>query len=241
MKAFLVLALTSSLAVRPVVIAESPVSGPAATQSPGRAGMAHLRGAHPNPRRVPFHSNRNVPRTQLSTHHGTAALNGSGQLQNSHERQTAIQTQTHVRSNVPGRNSHGVNRSNRQDYGNALTRYRRQRHDHNWWRQHYRTIVFVRGCYYYLDTSYWYPALGYEPAYDSYDYDGPIYTYGNLLPDQVIANVQSALQQAGYFSGAVTGSLGPDTRAALAQYQRDQDLIVTGAIDEPTVTALGLN
>jgi hypothetical protein len=32
-----------------------------------------------------------------------------------------------------------------------------------------------------------YPALGYDPNY-SYDYDGPIYAYGNL-PDQVIANV----------------------------------------------------
>ena len=31
-----------------------------------------------------------------------------------------------------------------------------------------------------------------------------------------------------------------ETRAALANFQRDQGLIVTGAIDEPTVEALGL-
>ena len=73
-----------------------------------------------------------------------------------------------------------------------------------------------------------------------YDYDGPIYTYGNLLPDQVIANVQGALQDAGYYFGAVTGSLSVETRAALVNFQRDQGLIVTGAIDEPTVEALGL-
>ena len=96
------------------------------------------------------------------------------------------------------------------------------------------------GGYYFLDASYWYPAWGYDPSSSYYDYDGPIYTYGNLLPDQVIANVQGALQDAGYYSGAVTGSLSVETRAALVNFQRDQGLIVTGAIDEPTVAALGL-
>ena len=52
------------------------------------------------------------------------------------------------------------------------------------------TVVFVTGGYYFLDASYWYPAWGYDPSNSYYDYDGPIYTYGNLLPDQVIANVQ---------------------------------------------------
>ena len=38
--------------------------------------------------------------------------------------------------------------------------------------------------------------------YERYhDYDGPIYTYGNLLPDQVIVNVQRALQGLGYYAG----------------------------------------
>ena len=89
-------------------------------------------------------------------------------------------------------------------------------------------------------SGYWYPALGYDPANDYYDYDGPIYTYGDLSPDQVIANVQSALQEEGYYLGEVTGSFAPATRAAIARYQVDHGLIVTGAIDEPTVEALGL-
>jgi peptidoglycan hydrolase-like protein with peptidoglycan-binding domain len=74
----------------------------------------------------------------------------------------------------------------------------------------------------------------------SYDYDGPIYTYGDLLPDEVIANVQVALQDAGYYSGPITGSLDVETRAALANFQRDYGLPITGAIDEPTVESLQL-
>jgi hypothetical protein len=129
---------------------------------------------------------------------------------------------------------------NRFSYSDALRRNWHEWHNCDWWKQHCNNIVFVTGGYYFLDASYWYPAYGYDPLNSYYDYDGPIYTYGNLLPDQVIANVQVALQDAGYYFGTVTGSLSVETRAALANFQRDQGLIVTGAIDEPTVEALGL-
>jgi hypothetical protein len=131
-------------------------------------------------------------------------------------------------------------RSNRFSYADALRRNWHGWHNRDWWRQHCNNIVLVTGGYYFLDASYWYPAYGYDPSNGYYDYDGPIYTYGNLLPDQVIANVQGALQDAGYYFGAVTGSLSVETRAALVNFQRDYGLIVTGAIDEPTVEALGL-
>ncbi len=81
---------------------------------------------------------------------------------------------------------------------------------------------------------------GYDTAHESYDYDGPIYTYGNLLPDQVIVNVRHVLKELGYYIGDVTGSLGLASRQALSAYQRDYGLEVNGAIDEPTVHALGL-
>jgi Putative peptidoglycan binding domain len=121
----------------------------------------------------------------------------------------------------------------------ALRQDRHQAHDRDWWRRHFRTIVVVLGGYYYWDDGYWYPAWGYDPNY-SYDDDGPIYAYGNLLPDQVIANVQAQLQQDGYYAGPITGSFNPSTRAALANYQRDHGLIVTATVDEPTVESLGL-
>jgi hypothetical protein len=126
------------------------------------------------------------------------------------------------------------------NYGDALRRCWHERHDRTWWKARYRTIVFVNSGYYYWFAGYWFPAFGYDPLYDTYDHDGPIYTYGNLLPDQVIYYVQRALQQLGYYAGGLTGSLGPSSRAALAAYQQDAGLIVTGAIDAPTVEALGL-
>jgi putative peptidoglycan binding protein len=126
------------------------------------------------------------------------------------------------------------------NYSDACHRHWHERHDRNWWHNHCDTIVFISTGYYFLDGSYWYPACGYDPFNNYYDYDGPIYTYGNLLPDEVISNVQVALQDAGYYFGAITGSLNVETRAALANFQRDYGLSITGAIDEPTVQTLGL-
>ena len=126
------------------------------------------------------------------------------------------------------------------DYAEAMRRYRHERHDYNWWKQHYIIIVLVGGGYYYHDAGYWYPAWGYDPNYEQYEYDGPIYTYGNLLPDQVITNVQRALRDLGYYAGDINGSLGVNTRRALTAYQQDYGLDTTGVVDEATVRALGL-
>jgi hypothetical protein len=132
------------------------------------------------------------------------------------------------------------NDNDRAKYQEAMRRYRHERHDHDWWKQHYVIIVLVGGGYYYQDSGYWYPAWGYDPNYERYDYDGPIYTYGNLLPDQVIVNVQNALKALGYYAGDVNGSLGVNTRNALTAYQQDYGLDPTGVVDEATVRALGL-
>ena len=138
---------------------------------------------------------------------------------------------------------HGKKWHNKKDhvgFEDAFRRHWHEWHDRNWWHDHCQTIVFVNTGYYFLDGSYWYPAYGYDPMQTYYDYDGPVYTYSNLLPDEVIANVQTALQNAGYFYGQITGSLSVDTRAAIANFQRDYGLQITGAIDEDTVEALGL-
>jgi hypothetical protein len=121
----------------------------------------------------------------------------------------------------------------------AFRNYTPQWHDRNWWGSRYNRIVFVFGAPYFWDSGYWYPAWGYDSnAY--YAYDGPIYAYNDLPPDQVIANVQAALQAQGYYDGEVDGVLGPLTRAAIANYQRDQGLYITSAIDEPTLASLGM-
>ena len=122
----------------------------------------------------------------------------------------------------------------------AFRAYRSQRHDRGWWGGHYNRIGLFGGGYYYWDNGFWYPAWGYDPGYSYYPYDGPIYGYNNLPPDQVVANVQTALQQQGYYHGDVDGLLGPLTRAAIADYQRDHGLTITSAVDEPTLAALGM-
>src|SRR5438128_1696641 len=117
--------------------------------------------------------------------------------------------------------------------------YTPQWHDQVWWRSHHNRVVFVFGGWYAWNAGWWIPAWGYAPnAY--YAYDGPIYGYNNLPPDQVIANVQTALQQQGYYQGEVDGLLGPQTRAAIADYQRGNGLTETAAVDQPTLQSLGM-
>jgi Putative peptidoglycan binding domain len=130
------------------------------------------------------------------------------------------------------------NNSNTMNFNDACWRHRGQ-HDCNWWRNHCHTIILIGGGFYAWDLGYWYPAYGYDSYNSNYAYDGPIYGYDGLPPDQIIANVQYALQQLGYFAEAADGVLGPVTRAAIEDYQVENNLPVTGAIDRPLLVSLG--
>jgi hypothetical protein len=121
----------------------------------------------------------------------------------------------------------------------AFRNYNRQWHDRGWWRSHYDRIIFVNNGWYYWNAGYWFPAWGYAPSV-TYVYDGPIYAYNGLSPDQVTVNVQEQLARAGYYEGPIDGLLGPMTREAIAAYQANNGLAITSAIDEPTLATLGL-
>jgi Putative peptidoglycan binding domain len=109
-----------------------------------------------------------------------------------------------------------------------------------WWTHHYNHIVFLFGGWYYWNAGAWYPAWGYDPG-AVYYFDGPIVSPSpEMDPGQVVANVQSALQEQGYYQGDIDGILGPQTRAALADYQQDNGLEPTSVIDEPTLDSLGM-
>lgn len=140
--------------------------------------------------------------------------------------------------NVVVTNNWRGDRFNGQQYV-AFRNYHRQWHNRNWWSNSYPRITFFLGGAYYWNSGYWYPAWGYNPGYN-YVYDGPIYGYNNLSPDQVVVNVQSQLQRDGYYSGPVDGQLGPMTRQAIADFQADRGLAVTAAVDQPTLASLGL-
>jgi hypothetical protein len=166
---------------------------------------------------------------------------------------TVVQSNTNTRNrdwrNRTNNNSNWQNNKNRNWQNNtsgtftfeeARRRHNRHHHDRSWWRSRYNRISLFGGGYYYWDNNYWYPAYGYDPYYSTYAYDEPIYGYSNLEPGQVIANVQTALQEQGYYRDAVDGLIGPRTRAAISNFQRDHNLSITAAIDGPTLQALGL-
>ncbi len=79
---------------------------------------------------------------------------------------------------------------------------------------------------------------------DSYTQDPYSYYNGYTAPAQssngVVSSVQSQLAKRGYYRGAVDGVLGDQTEAAIARYQEDNDLSVTGVVTAATLQSLGL-
>jgi hypothetical protein len=50
--------------------------------------------------------------------------------------------------------------------------------------------------------------------------------------------IQQALKTRGFYKGAIDGSFGPGTRAALAAYQKAKGMSETGQLDAPTLASL---
>lgn len=60
------------------------------------------------------------------------------------------------------------------------------------------------------------------------------------LDRQTTRQLQMQLGQMGYDSGPADGIMGPQTRSALSNFQRDQNLPETGRPDRQTLSALGV-
>jgi Putative peptidoglycan binding domain len=144
------------------------------------------------------------------------------------------------------------------------------RHDGNWhrdWDRHHahfdhgHVFVFTDGFWWGLYPWDYYPydAYGSDPSdyygypyandypYDSSDYntqDPYSYYNGYAAPAEssngVVSSVQSQLAKRGYYRGAIDGVLGDQTEAAIARYQEDSDLSVTGVVTAATLQSLGL-
>ncbi len=145
-----------------------------------------------------------------------------------------------------------------QHSGNWQRNWNRSR-DHVWRGHHCRFIngswvIFDFGFYpwwpygypydYYADDYYGYP-YGYDPGY----YDSGVYQneeyygqngYSDAYADSTVAAAQQRLAREGYYRGQIDGVLGPETRAAIAQFQNNHGLRVTGALTTDTLGALGL-
>jgi len=134
-----------------------------------------------------------------------------------------------------GRNNTAFNRSNR--YGGNW--YAANSHagwsrggDHFWNGHHYR---WYDGGWLIVDNGFW--PFGYPYPYYGYGY------YDNqpaAVGDSIAANVQSSLAQQGYYNGPIDGDIGPRSRQAIAEYQGDHGLPVSGVIDQPLLQSLGL-
>jgi hypothetical protein len=196
----------------------------------------HGNGAHTG--KGPHNKQLNGKGTGVAGEHA-AAGGGAGKAQIKHYNfanvhNTNIKSVTFKENNriIGAENWHGEHYAVFHDYHAVW-------HEHGWWVEHYPRVVLIGGGWYYWNAGFWFPAWGYAPTASFYAYDGPIYGYHGLNPDQVVANAQEQLQTQGYYHGDVDGMLGPLTRAALADYQRDHGLTETAAIDQPTMEALG--
>jgi hypothetical protein len=108
--------------------------------------------------------------------------------------------------------------------------------------------------YYPYDAYSSYPSDSYgdfygynDSSYGSYDYnpqDPYSYYSGYAVPTEsgngVVSSIQSQLAKLGYYRGAVDGVAGDETQAAIARYQEDNDLSVTGTVTAATLQSLGL-
>jgi len=110
---------------------------------------------------------------------------------------------------------------------------------HDWNHHHYR---WSGGDWVIID-----PGLPYDYNYGyGYDYDepttysSPAYSYDYSSSESLAMSVQDRLARQGYSPGPVDGVIGAQTRDALADFQNDHRLPVTGQIDTATLRALGL-
>lgn len=61
-----------------------------------------------------------------------------------------------------------------------------------------------------------------------------------VLQPNDVKHLQGNLRDKGYYDGQVDGILGPRTRAAIRQYQKTENLPVTGRVDAQTAGKLGV-
>ena len=95
-----------------------------------------------------------------------------------------------------------------------------------WWGGH--QWRWYDGGWLIIDGGYWPP---------SYAYSDRGYGYAS---SSTVMDVQRRLGDLGYYGGYADGIMGPVTHNAIANYQRDHGLAVTGRINNPLLASLGI-
>jgi len=95
------------------------------------------------------------------------------------------------------------------------------------------------------DDSYLYGDVApYADYYGDYTVSPPVvstYSYSTSIGDPTVAMVQQRLADMGYAVGGVDGEFGPATSNAIARFQTDQGMVVTGNIDNTLLLSLGIS
>lgn len=85
--------------------------------------------------------------------------------------------------------------------------------------------------YYYPYSPYYYP---YPERYIYVRESKPV------VKDAGVMRAQVELMDKGFYKGDIDGILGPQTKAAIIDFQKSKNLPQTGALDDATLTALGI-
>src|SRR6266480_2884266 len=99
---------------------------------------------------------------------------------------------------------------------------------------------------YYTDVQPYYNSAS-DSAYSYGYYTGVQPDYNNAaasgaqVADTTVEATQERLAQLGYYNGPVDGIFGPTTRDAVAKYQIDNQLDVTGSLSPDTLQSLGVS
>jgi len=243
----------------------APAAHSSSASAPSAAGASHLSGGphsfygmpyrysrgmyHPvvtyrNGNRVFIYSAVGPSTVHHSVHSGASNLNQTRALQRSGNRNLqhtgavniTAKSRLALQTSARLRNWNGNVSTTAQAHQNHWNNCHHH-HDHDWWHDHCIAFIFWDWGWWGWWDGWWYPAWGYDP-YSYYAYNEPIYGYDGLSPEQIIASVQGALQELGYYTYAIDGQMGPLTRSAIARYQRDHRLPITSGIDPATLGSL---
>ena len=87
-------------------------------------------------------------------------------------------------------------------------------------------------------TAVLYKLYGGKPVTDA---EGNKVPLTSALTDSEEKSIQNTLKKAGFYKGAIDGAFGTNSKKALKAWQKANDITVSGKLDTPTLTALGLD
>jgi hypothetical protein len=143
----------------------------------------------------------------------------------------------------------------RHDYDHDHDDHDHHRHGDRDRDGHYRRYIAAPRSSFVITFGTGYAGQGYYygPANAPYYYQTPgvvYYRSREAVPrqyyprdwqmDSTDMKVQRALARRGYYNGPIDGSLGPGSRNAIARYQRDRGLPVTGSVTSSLLRSLGI-